>query len=57
MLEESDTGKLIVVSKGNWESLEYGLQFKTRWSGKALLKRCHFEQRPEAGEGGRHVDM
>lgn len=29
MLEDSDTGKLIVVSKGEWESQEYGLQLKT----------------------------
>lgn len=57
MLEDSDIRKLIVVTKGDWESGEYGLQFKTGWSRKASQKRCHFEQRLTAGEGERHLDM
>lgn len=42
MLEGSDRGKLMVVSKGDWESQGYGLQCVIGWAKKASLRRHRF---------------
>lgn len=42
MLEDSDRGKLMSVSKGDWESQGYGLQFVEGWARKASLKKTPF---------------